>query len=284
MKATEYHLYRYFIINNKQVSLTDITTDITREDIEKKFLEIFNNEKIKHNTNSKDYILYPIDSYENKLFICKLSKETKITLHREGDKDIDTDEESDYPYVYIIINTENQIILIQKNTSVFEDTLSAKNRLTEILQKFVREYNYTINIDSIADKEQFWTAVSKAKKLYSLNLRLSAPNLFGARVKANEFMKEQKEEYNLSLLEVKMNNLEGNLCLSKENLDDFVEYATEGGGGYNLSYEDENNIKRTIDSKNTSKKILLSSEITKEEYDNIISEMRRIDNLSGLNE
>ncbi len=96
------------------------------------------------------------------------------------------------------------MILIQKNTNVFMDTISCKNRLQDLFRKTLGSFTHRLIIESITDKEQFWKTVDSASKVYNFKLKLNAPNLFGAKVKANKFMKEQKESYNLSNLEIKM--------------------------------------------------------------------------------
>jgi hypothetical protein len=280
MNATDFHFYRYFLICQAQKSLFEIE----EEDIKEKFKQIFiKNKKIKYPYNSKEYILYSVSDINKDLFICKLSISKKVTIHREGERDINNDRETDHPYVHIVINTHKQIILIQKNTSVFKDTNVVKNRITEIINKIIQEFNYLIKIEAIVDKDHFWSTVSSAKQIYSLNLKLNAPNLFGARVKANEFMKEQKKTYNLNVLEFKFSNESGDLYLSKDALDDFIEYASEGGGSYRLLYND-GKTNKIATSTNANKKILLPQELTPEDYETILSEMNRIDTLRDQNE
>lgn len=274
LKATEFHVYRYFLICNAQKTLFEKN----KEEIEEYFFKIFkDNDKVKHRYNGKEYILYPIIDKDD-LIVCKLSKEKNVTIHREGERDINTDKEIDYPYIFVVINIKRHMIIIQKNTSIFEDTLTSKNRLVDIINTFLIKYNYSIKIEAIVDREEFWAAIDKADKVYSLNLRLNAPNFFGARVEANEFMKKQREEYNLTTLEINMCNEEGNLNINQDNLDNFVEYAAEGGGAYKLEFND-GDTRRTINSNNKSKKILLPQELTKEDYDEVRSRMIMIDTL-----
>jgi hypothetical protein len=80
-----------------------------------------------------------------------------------------------------------------------------------------------------------------------------------------------------------MDNEQGELILTKNNLDDFVEYAAEGGGSYKLRYYDGHDI-QILESKNMSKRILLPNELTINDIDLIKNEMDRIDGLRDNNE
>jgi len=272
MRAKEYFAYRYFLINKNQLSLHSREQ---KEDTLCRLKDVLSKQKkIKRSYRGKDYILYPKNWGD--IFLCKFSKEKSLTKHVEGDLDIKENVEEDYPFVYIIIDTISQAVLIQKNTSVFSKVETTKNRLTAILNEIIDSHSFTIMCDSISDKNQFWNAVETSTKIFKLELCLKAPNLFGASVKANEYMEERKRELNINKMKVELDNDIGELKITRDNMDDFIEYAAEGGGHYILDYSDGQRRKK-LSSSNNSKVIVLPSELDEVDYPRIVEEMKQFE-------
>lgn len=48
-------------------------------------------------------------------------------------------------------------------------------------------------VEEISHRAMFWKLVDESSKIFSMQLNLRAPNLFGNRYEANQFLKEEQE-------------------------------------------------------------------------------------------
>lgn len=231
-KLLEYYCFRYFVIetNSQRSIFQDLENK--KELIRKILMELKDKKKIESLVKNKRCLLYYVKDIDEQIFITKFSKEKHIVTHDARTDDIVEQDLPDYPFIYMLISLDRQIVLLENKSSVFISPFSAQRCIENFFTNFVKQNDYLVKLDEIQYEDKFWEIVERAEQIYSLKLNLKSPNIFGARYKANEFLKEQREYYNNTEMNVELKNDEGNLTLLRENLEDFIKYISAGGGRY----------------------------------------------------
>ncbi|CEP83960.1 hypothetical protein [Paraclostridium sordellii] len=168
----------------------------------------------------------------NNLFVCKLAKVQEIIKFEDNNNDFKKRIERSYPFVYIIIDLENQIILIQEDSSVFKQKEDSRKKLYGYL-KNANDSMYTLSIDEITTTSDFWEIVEN-EKVYKLNLNIKSPNFFGGNTEAEELAKDIHETTNATETNIQIINNDGDLKLEKKSLTSFIKYIASGGGRWTL--------------------------------------------------
>ena len=273
MKELEFNAYRYFMVQEEQLTLFDRE----REDVVSDFITLLrSNAKVITTHRNRRYLLYLIKELEASVLICKLARERHYIRHDEGERDIQTEEEIDYPFLYIIISFPLQIILIQKKTTVFSNMDTAKEVLAQIISTAVNFVKYRFNIDEITHKKRIWEMVEASDFIYWIRLNLKSPNLFGARFEANEFLKKQRDLHNASEVGIEFKNDHGRLKITKEIFESFIDYISAGAGKYVVKLRTEGSI-RLMRSRENIKKVFFKGDPMMQTEELVIKTIHEVD-------
>jgi hypothetical protein len=273
-RRSKYYSYRYFLVSASRIkSMFPKSKNEVIAGLKNNLREIV---RISEEYKQRKYLLYFIEAMTENLYLLKLARERHYNKHEAGEKDIETAEDTEFPFVYIIIDFSRQIILIQKKTSVFQNISTSQNILQLLINSTVDFGQYIFTIDEISHKERFWQLVEKSRKIYSLKLNLRAPNLFGGRFKANELLKREQEEHNAAEIEVEYKNEYGNLLVKEDSVGSYINYIAAGGGSYSLRFKVDGELK-TKSSKDNIKTINLANDIKQLKIAKIKAELEKID-------
>lgn len=232
-KQFKFYSYRYFLIpTDLQISFENKKLlDKKRKDL---FRDIILNKLSNTIKIDKSFIKMHLYKEINKnLFICKLAKVQEIVKYEDENNDFKKTIEKSYPFVYVIIDLENQIILIQEDSSVFKQKENSRKKLYEYLKK-ANDSMYTLSIDEITTTSDFWEIVEN-EKVYKLNLNIKSPNFFGGNTEAEELAKDIHQTTNATETNIQIINHDGDLKLKKKSLISYIKYIASGGGHWSLN-------------------------------------------------
>ena len=86
-------------------------------------------------------------------------------------------------------------------------------------------------INLITEKRTFWEAVNRYKgQITTAEFTFVTPNILGIRSKLNSELKDKREKHNAATVTETMNNPKGNLNLEGDDVEQSVDYISEGGG------------------------------------------------------
>lgn len=112
---------------------------------------------------------------------------------------------------------------------------------------------WILEISPMTEPGNFWTVVRENKgELTAAIFEFVTPNVLGLRSQLNEGLKAARQNNNAHVVGISMKNQNGNLDLEKKNIEDAVDYVSEGGGtaklkrGRKTVYDSEKDAK-TID-------------------------------------
>jgi hypothetical protein len=236
---------------------------------------------------NKRFLFYGFQ-HKDDIFIIKFARETNENIFIEGDDDIEIKGIKEAKYVYIIIDTKHQIILIERNVSVFQQIDSSANILAEYFRDQMRNFDYVVNVYPLVSKKKFWNYVESAEEIYELSLEMNAPNmaLFG-NSDTRDVLQQIKETTNNEILDISFKNKEGQLKVIKEVLGGYIDYVREVGGKYLLKFK-RNGIRETKSSETDTAKTYIERKKTEkysdEELQNISDKLDSIHNLESREE
>lgn len=165
-KRSPFFAFRYLVTPiSEQITFTQLLNESKEVLITNLINDLAVNTKTEWTKGNKRYLFYGFQSKEN-IYIIKFAKETNEKIYLEGDKDIEIKGIKEAKYVYLIIDTKNQIVLIERNVSVFQSINNSVSVLADYFRKKMRQYDYVVNIYPLATKKKFWNYVESADQIF----------------------------------------------------------------------------------------------------------------------
>lgn len=201
---------------------------------------------------------------DEKLIAAKIGHEGTTHIPKKDDHgDYINPEEITNPHVPIIFDWEQQTLIIQKSSSVFQNIESLIHSLEIHFNFYLDEYNVHIKIYLKKDKNSFWNIVDSYSHIYSFTIILNEPNLFGnTNETAKEILEKVKKSNNGQSISQTIKNKDGNLTFSKNDisLTDAIDYTNKGGGSWEMEVSIDT-TKTTLKSEETPLEYVSDSEI-----------------------
>lgn len=252
-----YYAARMSFIKSRQLIITPEKTQEKPIILAEKFL-ITGPDHIKAHRISPErrYIKGQVEFYignvlteESRLIAFKIGKRRLRTRGTHSKKTFGEVEEEHFPASTVLWSAESQIILIEKPK---KDQMSVKaiiNSLQDYLNGVLLVYGYAVLIAPLTHKAAFWNVVDKHKKIYSVEFKLFAPNLFNFSDTAKDLVDTTKEKYNAQETSIKIANEKGNLLVQKDDrlIISLLEWIAPGAGKWIVSF-DADGKKRKVDS------------------------------------
>lgn len=284
-----FNAYRYLIkISDDKYNMSHYVDPYPTHKKEKLLHDFLINLKkgIKHefvHYNNKYLVYYRNDINEN-FYLLKLAKKREVDLYVEGEMDLEEISANNFPPIYIVIDKNKQIILIQHESQVFKSSSSAANALRTCFNDYAKEYHYEVTVDSINKKDSFWKIITNYSNIKKVDFKFHSPNFFDGLIEFNKIAKMLKEKYNNTMTNIIFKNDNDKLTLDKsqEELIEMLEYINEGGGSWSATVI-ENDKKVTKKSEEYAKKVFFEGDLNKyfENDDNVIYEkFNEVDDVS----
>lgn len=191
----------------------------------------------------------------------KLSKLQMREMHTLTPDDVADVYQEDWPYLDFVadIHPDVQAVVFRMSTAVVRDVQTLERHLEEIArQAGLFEFGYAVSFRPIVDDSEFWSLVHRSQQVFGLSFTLKSPNLFGARMRANEALRATRDQYNNTEVQVRLKNEHGELRLPEEEVESYRDYADRGGGDWELDVRQEGRRRRV---KSSSRAVKISIEI-----------------------
>jgi hypothetical protein len=186
---------------------------------------------------NKRYLIYGFQK-KNDFFILKFARESHEKIYLEGEDDIEVQGIKEAKFVFLIIDVKHQVILIERNSSVFSSVRSAINILSDFFREKMKEYDYVVNVYPLVSKRSFWKYVDEADEIFELSLLLNAPNMpFLGDSDTRSVLQKIKDTTNNEEFEIGLRNKEGSLKVVQKTLGTWINYIREVGGRYIIKFK-----------------------------------------------
>ena len=253
-----YIVTRYFLNKDAQMHMDDMLMPKTKEQIFSEVLLQLKNEKyICGFIGTQQYRIYFSKTFSDTRLLLKFAKRKDITLNTATETDINKVNKDDYPFSYIIVDTNKQLFLIQKNKEISTNSQTLVNSVEKIFSSFLIKRSISLRLTPITKRGTFWDAVEKNMgKISSLEFEFLSPNYLGQSYKINELMKELKSETNTDSMKMAIKNEKGNLTILNKYhfFKDSLQYISNGGGKWKMKFlgggnitSEEKPVEQTVD-------------------------------------
>jgi len=171
----------------------------------------------------------------DKVFFATLGKYKAISKKKFDDTEREhyTEPDISSPWVTFLIDRIEQVIIIEKNSSVFTNYESLFNSIEDHLNNLLAEYDLAVSIAPITLPHDFWKSIAEYDSIYTANFELFMPNLFGnTNESAERILSEAREKYNANKLTEQIDNDDGALKLSQNDyeINTWLDWIGKGGG------------------------------------------------------
>ena len=225
---------RYFLSKPDQIHTDDILNPQKPCDVFSEWINgIDKSNYLQSNIGDSEYRMYFCEKYGKLRILFKFSKKTLRKINDATDIDIESKLINDYPFSYILIDTKEQLVLIQKNSQLNSEPKTTMNLLAKVINKALEGQRVIFKLSPITETKTFWSVIDKHKgKLETIEFDLLSPNYLGAEYDTNELLREIKDECNNDSAKITLKSDTGNLALSKNSnfITNMIEYITNGGG------------------------------------------------------
>ena len=154
-----YYAYRVFLNKAPQINLFDNRSK------EEHYLNIFTQLEENHRAQFTDYgaelFIYFHKRINDKIIICHLAKKQEYEKPLAEADHIERTTDIKYPFVHLVFHIKRQIVLIEKNTTAFQQIETVQNKVEKYLNIGLAQASITASLGEISDNREFWSKVSK---------------------------------------------------------------------------------------------------------------------------
>lgn len=197
-----------------------------------------------------------------------VSKKYEVSLH---DREFKPHQEENFPPVLWIWDRYEQVILVERKTSVFQSAHAAAKAFDQISNNiYLAEQQLRSHIFPKLTENSFWESYDSLQYIQTVEFDLATPNLFGnTKEELGGFLKEISEDTNASEFKPVFKNKDGFLNLRNSKwVNILVDWANDGGGSWSIwGKRDENARTKKLESRKTAKIITVDGNISEVELD-----------------
>ena len=292
-ETIEFYGFRGNIIFPNQVTLFSLGLENNSRDKNKVFTNFFEELKCSGKVDSeyqkRKYYLIFINQYDS-IIQCQLARERIFDKYEMTKEKVIGTKDQDFPFINVFVELKTQKFLIESKTTVFDNYNTCSNVIQNIMNKYLKKVDATINVNPIVEEQKFWKFFEGDNEVKNLTFNLAVPNLFDASDDATRFLNDARDNVGASNVSLNFTNTEGKLQPNKEGIESFVKYTSAGGGTWNLKYKNKNGDTKNVSSEQKSKKISIKffknelNSLNKEKIERIKYEMQKIETIEKFRE
>ena len=236
ISQTEYFSTCYSLIEDAQYNCMLINKN--KKIAFNEWLNTFSNEHLKAiNLSEKKRYEITCSQYAEGKFFLKFAKVTHKNVTQKIKGDFIPSSVVDYPNCKIFIDTQNQIMLIEKNLEVAQNIIKIKDLIAKVISRDISSFGYSIYIELVTKATDFWSYVNEnSNNLQSIEFTLVYPNFLNGFDTATDYV-EAFGGYNPQIVTTKIENKEGHLRLptNRTFINDALGYASSGAGNWKVT-------------------------------------------------
>lgn len=292
-ETIEFYGFRGNIIFPNQVTLFSLGLENNSRDKNKVFTNFFeelkSSGKVDSEYQKRKYYLIFINQYDS-IIQCQLARERIFDKYEMTKEKVIGTKDQDFPFINVFVELKTQKFLIESKTTVFDNYNTCSNVIQNIMNKYLKKVDATINVNPIVEEQKFWKFFEGDNEVKNLTFNLAVPNLFDASDDATRFLNDARNNVGASNVSLNFTNTEGKLQPNKEGIESFVKYTSAGGGTWNLKYKNKNGDTKNVSSEQKSKKISIKflknelNSLNKEKIERIKYEMQKIETIEKFRE
>lgn len=192
-----------------------------------------------------------------------ISRQQKIKGHDKDFREFDVD---NYPPIVWIWDREEQVLLVEKKTSVFKDPQQVAKAFEDLANnEYLADLGLRIFIEPCLEIEDFWSEYHSLQFIDKVSFTLVTPNIFGRSKEAlSDDLRKLEKDTNANTVTTTFENKDGNLKLKSSHWTSIlVDWVKDGGGSWLIKGRKTLKSKpTTVTSNQTAKIVLFEGEIS----------------------
>ncbi|HDU2892224.1 hypothetical protein VKY16_25615 [Klebsiella variicola] len=197
-----------------------------------------------------------------------ISKQQKIKVHDKDFREFDVD---NYPPIVWIWDREEQVLLVEKKTSVFKDVHQVAKAFEDLANNdYLAQLGLRVFIEACLEMEDFWSEYHRLQFIDKVSFTLITPNIFGSSKQAlTDDLRKLEADTNANAVTTTFENKDGNLKLKGSHWASIlVDWVKDGGGSWVIKGRKTLKSKpTTVSSNQTAKIVLVEGEISEIQLD-----------------
>jgi hypothetical protein len=245
----EFYVMRYLMVEESQSSLA--AKELPRPKGAAILNSILGDREFKLNGVDYSFVGFsavePTGQYNfpsNRFYIGKTAKKRSAHVGEKIPGDILERKEDDWIPLYTVFDIVGQYIFVKKDWRFGRPEQIAMAIQTGLRSIVLADYNHRVFVEGKTKKEAFWNIVNNHNKVYKIDLRLVSPNILNTNLKARDALKALKELFEQDEIDLSLKNDSGSLKVPEDPLTDYVEYISEGEGGWAITTEGKHGGKK----------------------------------------
>jgi hypothetical protein len=248
-KKTDFQIYRYQILPISRNIQKDLFEGIDSiEELIAKKNQFFKDSILKIKTFEYSYseLAHKIRHEDKDFFLFRFGVNRSIS--RET-KDFTEEEIDNWPSFYVGLwnRPDKQYFIVEERRDAFQQTRSFTKVFEENVNKVLYRYNLVCLIEPLFEEHSFWAVVKEyEERIESVEFELITPNLANISGKLSDELKDFAKSTNTQKTNMKIQSDKSshlNIEEENENIDNLVDYSSEGGGDIKFRIK---NLKKTI--------------------------------------
>lgn len=222
--------YRVFMRLPAQKNLFEVKKK--EEHFKDLFFELKDNHKAKFSHFGSELYMYFVKCVDENIHIWHLAKKQEFVKPMAGDEHIEKVKDEQYPFLHLIFDIKNQIVLIEKNTTVFQQIDTVKNKVETYINICLAKFEITASLIEITDKREFWNKINDFDIVTEIELDYNPPNFFGTHKSADKLVKDVHEETNFEKFRIYLQNKVEGLNFKRKSFGEHISRLSSGAGRY----------------------------------------------------
>lgn len=245
----EFFVMRYLLVEELQSSLT--AKDLPRPKGAAILSAILGDREFKLNGVDYSFVGFsavePTNQYEfpaDRFYIGKTAKKRSAHVGEKIPGDILERKEDDWIPLLTVFDVIEQYIFVKKDWRFGRPEQIAMAIQAGLRSVVLTEINHRVFVEGKTRKEVFWKIVNNHNKIYRIDLRLVSPNILNTNLKARDALKALKSLFEQEEIDLSLKNDSGALQAPEDPLADYVDYISEGEGGWAVTTEGKHGGKK----------------------------------------
>lgn len=228
------HFYAYRIFLNQVIpkhSQVLLEFKTKKEAFLDFFLKVEKERSIKFNDYGENLIIFEKKLGEN-IIILKLAKKQPFDKPILEEGRIEDIKDVRYPNIFFLVHLQKQIVLVEKNTTVFQTMEAVKDKLTKVFTEEMFKDSVFCNLSEITDQRDFWEQIEDFEIVQRVELEYEPPNFFGGKKAADKLVKDVYEETNFDKFKIILRNKREGLKFQYDVFKEHIQRISQGAGNY----------------------------------------------------
>lgn len=233
----KYHYMRLFLLAQERPPILEDTGSLPPIPTRKEYLEQVFKRRIdfKHRKNTFVYVPIGIEDFEDgPILIGRIGRAIATHENTPPEDGFDETTRTSWRAANVLIDTRDHSDG-QKLAFQYHANVGKPLPIAESFVKHINEVNpdsgWIMEINLITERKSFWDAANKHKgKITSAEFTFVTPNILNIRSRLNDELKLKRKNHNAITASETLNNPDGNLNLEGKDIEDSVNYISEGGG------------------------------------------------------